>query len=84
MLGTAHRLKEYRFHQIIRPCGFKYRPALWGGENCCRWGWGDARSALLGMAGQLQAIAAGDGQLDQDLFVLNSPGDYDYGNISET
>lgn len=32
--------KNTRFHQIIRLCGFKYRSASWGGENC--WGWRDA------------------------------------------
>lgn len=84
VLGTAYRLKGYRFHQIIRLCGFKYRPALWGGKNCCSWGWGDVHSALLGTVGQAQAIAAGDRQPDQDLFGLNSRGDYVYKSIWES
>lgn len=83
MLGTAYGLKEYRFHQIIRLSGFKYRPALRGGER--NWGWGDARCALPATVGQGDSLstAAGDRQPDQDLFVLNSPGGSVYWRILE-
>lgn len=79
-LGTAHRLKEFGFHQIQHLGGFEYTPALWGGKNCSIWDWRDEH--CLGWWG-IASTCSSDRQPDQDLFVLDSAGGYVHGSIFE-
>ena len=53
--GAGH-CPRTRFHQTEHLCGFRLRPALWGGESCQ--GWGDACSAL-GNGSRWQAAGSG-------------------------